>query len=851
MVTRLHNHAFVANSATSDSKSSSGTQSSRPYNNGQFGSTSTLPSSADADSNDNIFAVPRPHPSHYNSSPNVLGLGPNKKQLPPLPKSSTMAYGEPTSPDGFGRMRAMTSSSYASTAKPPTLDADMNFGSTSFDDMFSGLDRKETRDDLPAAPGRSLLAEKRTFQAEPIKIDHKPLVEAPLKSWDSRGSNDNLISRSPDSDSPPPVPPHKYSKYAPVASHSPGLDGRGGFEQKEKKPLQQSTAARKSDHESSPERHPNSQTSSSATSLQTPLSSRSASNNTTPKAALRGGAGPAANDEDDDNLFAPSKQQDAPAPKPAAPAPKPARPTPSVGGATGQRVMSQAEFRDYQQRQTAEKHDASSDEEDYEDEEDAEERAQQEAIARRRAQKMDMARASMIRSTTAPARPDSVTEPHTAGFPSEVSMKADEWEDEDIPLGILAQHGFPNSSRGKLPTQPANPIPSYWAGQPVLPERPASAGAMSNRQSQAFRPAFARNLPDDPFANPVIGGGLIRPSVRESMGFNRGPASVAGDPTGGMGMPMGYPEPQMSAPSLVDQIHMRDMSKQKYMGGASSKKPTPQGPFTGMLGAQMNGPSRTNPQTRMSMAGGMNGMAGPNGMPMMNNPNMMGAPMGMPMMGMGGMGAMGYMTPEMMQMQQQMWMQQQMQFEQMQFAQMQAMNQQGQQQGANPRMSMVQDPRLSMAQDPRMSMSMGNFGNSFLNVPGPQRPMSMQQQGRPFSTGQMGSFQPAAAGYTPSIAPSERSNIGLSARYRPVATHQDAKSSVSNNTTLQASGGATQSSQGTVKGILKHKSSTPVPVLEEEEEGWGKIASRKSKYAGSNSKNDNGLRELTQGMDRL
>ena len=312
---------------------------------------------------------------------------------------------------------------------------------------------------------------------------------------------------------------------------------------------------------------------------------------------------------------------------------------------------------------------------------------------------------------------------------------------------------------------------------------------------------------------------------------------------------------------------MRAMSKQKYMGGASSKKPEPQGPFTGLLGTQMNGPNRTNPQTRMSMMGGMNGMPGPNGMaPMMNNPHMMGAPMGMPMMGMNqGMGGMAYpMTPDMMQMQQQMqqnqqmWMQQQMQFEQMQMAQMQAM--QGSQQGANPRMSMAQDPRMSMIQDPRMSMmqdqrmSMGNFGNNFLSVPGmpgPQRPMSMQQQGRPFSTGQIGGFQPATTGYSPSIAPSERSNIGLSARYRPVATQQDAKSTISNNTTLQASGSAAQGSPSTVKGILKHKTTpAPVTVPEEEDEAWGKIASRKKKYAGGNP-NDNGLRELTQGMDRL
>jgi hypothetical protein len=807
-----------------------------------------------------------------------------------------MAEVEPTSPTSFGRVRAMTSSSYASTAKPPVLEGDMNFGSSSFDDLFSGLDRKEAPETVQESPGRSLLAGKRTFQAEPIKVDRKLEVEVPLASWESRGSAENLISspRSPDNDSPPPVPPHKYSnsnsKYAPVASHSPVLDDRNEFEHSNVKAVPQPVTARRFGHESSPERQTASQTSSSAPSLQTPLSSSSASNNTTPKAALRGGVGslPVEQDDDDD-LFAAPKQKPAPIPQPTAPTPKQVHPRPSTAGTSGTRVMSQAEFRAQLQRQSAQSHESTSDEEDYEDEEDAEERAQQEAIARRKNQKMDLARASMIRSTTGTARPDSVTEPFSMGFPSEVSMKADDWEDEDIPLGILAQHGFPSSARGRPPTQPANAIPSYVPGPTYgLPERPASAGAMGNRQSQAYKPAFARNLPEDPYAAPFIGGGLVRPAVRESMGFNRGPGSIAGDAMGsGMGMPMGYAEPQLSAPSLVDQIQMRDMTKQKYMGGASSKKPPPQGPFTGLLGAQMNGPGQSGAQTRMSMMGGsmngMNPMMGMNGMGPMN-PNMMGGPMGMGMMGMNqGMNGMAYpMTPgDMMHMQQMQQMQQTIANQQMQLAQMQAMSQQGSQQGSDrrmsmlhdprmsmaqdPRMSMVQDPRMSMIQDPRMSMvqdprmSMGNFGSNFLNVPsatGSQRTMSMvNQPQRPFSTpGQMGGFQPASAplnGYTPSIAPSERSNIGLSARYRPVATHQDANSVVSNNTTLQASAGAAQIPQNTVKGILKHKSA---PVPEEEDEAWGKIAARKNKYGNGNtngSSNDDGLRELTQGLDRL
>lgn len=783
-----------------------------------------------------------------------------KKQLPAVPQSEQRGHGEPTSPvGGFGRVRAMTSSSYASTAKPPTLDADMNFGSTSFDDLFTGLDRNSPPEHAVDSPGRSLLAGKRTFHAEPIKIDRKLEVEAPLKSWESRGSADNLMSapHSPDNDSPPPpVPPHKYGQYAPVASHSPDVDlnSTNHYHDDDASIVRQSVMSHKSNRESSPERESTSKSSSSAPSLQTPLSSRSGSDITTPKAALRT-ATSSIIENGDDNMFAPPKSNWTPAPKPAAPdlkqqhmlQPKPQLPT----SETSRRVLTQAEFRAQQQRAMAQPPDDSSDEEDYEDEEEAQERAAQEAIARRKKQQMDLARDHMRRATTAPGninRPDSASEPFSMGFPSETSLQADEWEDEDIPLGILAQHGFPNKNQGKAPAQPANAMPSYF------PDRPASAGPGDNRAS-TFRPVFARHLPDDPHAS-YIGGGLVRPTIRESMGFNnRGPASIAGDSVH-MNMGMGYPEPQLSQPSLVEQIHMRDMTKQKYTGGASTKKPS-EGPFTGMLGAQMNPPVQSGPGTRMSMMPGMQGM----GMGMGMGMNMMGSPMGMP--GMPGQMTYPMQQNDMMQMQQFQQMQQMLAAQQMQIQQMQM------QQSQDPRMSMafpsnMSDPRMSMAfpnqqmlhqqQDPRMSMAAPNF----LNVPGAQRPISIMPVGnqqtpqppRPFSTpisGSMGT-PPPLNGYTPSIAPSERSNIGLSARYRPVATHTDAKSSSS--MTLQAAGGAGQHPT-MVKGILKNKSPA---AQDDDDDAWSKMAARKNKFnvnGGTRAGADESLHDLVRGMDGL
>lgn len=360
-------------------------------------------------------------------------------------------------------------------------------------------------------------------------------------------------------------------------------------------------------------------------------------------------------------------------------------------------------------------------------------------------------------------------------------------------------------------------------------------------------PAFARNLPADPHSS-FIGGGLVHPSTRESMGFNgyaRGPASIAGDSVaGGMGMgtppPMMYHDAGMSQPSLVDQIQMRDMAKPKYMGGSSNKKPQG-GPFTGMLGQHMNASGQAQNSTRMPQMPAMNGMNGMNGMNPMMNPMMGGQ---MPMMGMG-MNQMGYAMPQgndMMAMQQFQQMQQMIAMQQMQLQQMQAMQQ-----------PQSQDPRGAMGMPP--SVYGGNMmGNgSFLNVPGAMpngmgnmqnRPMSFMSVSGGHQQPPMSNYLGPGPGYTPSIAPSERSNIGMSARYRPVANNSDARST-GTSMTLQASGGAAQGQSAPIKGIIKR-----IPQAQaDEDEDWSKMAARKNRLNAGNKQRSNGLADLTKGLN--
>jgi hypothetical protein len=359
--------AVLTKLCTSDSKSS-GSQSfvSRPYH--ADGSSSTLPSSAESDPNDsNMFAnlPPRPHAAQHSSSPSNLSGGGMRKNLPPVPyprlsDTPNRYYGghdeQATSGVSAGRARALTTSSYASTAIAPKLDADLHFDDSDFGDMFSGLDKKSSNDstkELPAQPGRSLLQGRRTFQSEPIMVDRKKEVEEPLRSWDSRGSGDHLIS-SPTEDRmspPPPVPAHRYSQYAPVASHSPELTG-SAFEDEDAKLVRQSVQSRKSLRESSLEQNLSNTSSSSPATNNTTFTSISISSNTTPKAAYHTATTPVR--EEDDDLFDLPPTKNNPVRKAASPVLKeniPPQPQRAPSHEPGRRVMTAAEFQAQQKLQ--------------------------------------------------------------------------------------------------------------------------------------------------------------------------------------------------------------------------------------------------------------------------------------------------------------------------------------------------------------------------------------------------------------------------------------------------------------------------------------------------------------------
>jgi len=100
-------------------------------------------------------------------------------------------------------------------------------------------------------------------------------------------------------------------------------------------------------------------------------------------------------------------------------------------------------------------------------------------------------------------------------------------------------------------------------------------------------------------------------------------------------------------------------------------------------------------------------------------------------------------------------------------------------------------------------------------------------------------------GYAPSIAPSERNNIGLPGRYRPVS-HAPAADNKSRASTMSGALQGWENNNGapTVKAVQKPGNASD----EDDEEGWEEMAKKrekkKSKWRTKKGESTNGLKEM-------
>ncbi len=499
------------------------------------------------------------------------------------------------------------------------------------------------------------------------------------------------------------------------------------------------------------------------------------------------------------------------------------------------KVMTPAQFERYRKEQEitrikskASTSEASDDENDNYDDDDETERNRQLAKQRRKQEAhLAVYRQQMMKMTgeqpsdlpnmgqlrSGPERaitstPDRISTPTISFDKAPEKGKGSDDEDEDVPLGILAAHGFPTKNRPPtvLSNAGANPYIRYTSES--YPPPPMSTAGTSVAGNGKRLPPFARNLPQDPY----YGAGLVNSSNRESLQFGASGSSTHG-----------VQSSNLNAGGLVGVIAGEERARAMRRGS-----PNAQGNYSSPL---------------------------PNGMPQM--------PMGMqpgmwpsPMMAPGDEAQvqMSNQMTQMMQMQMQ-WMQH--------WQQMVAGGMQLPQPGLPPpfgplphQQTMMRNGFLSPPGQMSRPTSMGSHsasGSAGL-APNGQRAMSMigsshglpwPSQGNPRLTapdlmsGGLGNL-----GYTPSIAPSERSNIGMPSRYRPVSiapNDEVPRPSLRESKFMSA---ASQLGSSDRRGSIMTTSIRPVQQMppplkgiavsdDDDEEGWEQMKQKRDKKKSS------------------
>lgn len=495
------------------------------------------------------------------------------------------------------------------------------------------------------------------------------------------------------------------------------------------------------------------------------------------------------------------------------------------------KVMTPAQFERYREQKemtrresdASSSHSAESENEDEDEDDEAEQKRQ--AVSQRKKQEAHLSvyrqqmmkitgeqskahlKRESIESAGTPVNPNrlSVLDPGRPG--QDKSSDGDGEDDDDVPLGILAAHGFPNKARPPSRLMATSSNPNLRASvQSFAPGPPSTAGEPFPPKRKTL-PVFARNLPQDPY----YGAGLINQPNRESLALGGGTPSVHGG------------QPQLPPGGLVGVIANEERARAMRRASPNTQ-------------ANFELPGMNMP---MMSPGPMGPMPGQNGMPT-GDPNQM---------------QVSQQMTQMMQTQIQ-WMQQMMQMQSMQMGAVPP--------GPNP--TMLQPPGPN-----QRPMSMVSNGNTYGPAPPPQvdhRTLSMLDP--QWNHNRQSSFIPALpdfsgppAGYAPSVAPSERSNIGTASRYRPVSTmppNPNRSSTFTANTprpwaadTRQASftsatppprANTTNMTIRPVSGLVN--SAQNAKDDEDEDEGWAQMAKQreKKKSGWRFKKGTNGLEDL-------
>ncbi|GAM43081.1 hypothetical protein TCE0_044r17606 [Talaromyces pinophilus] len=438
---------------------------------------------------------------------------------------------------------------------------------------------------------------------------------------------------------------------------------------------------------------------------------------------------------------------------------------------TQNKVMTPAQFERYRQQRemtrrlsTTSKSDTSETGNDYEDDEEDEDEAEKtrEAARQRRKQEAHLSvyRQQMMKvigqqsphqssgslSGSQTLRPiseqGSISTPNLLSRSSMLGLptipqeggKSDGEDDDDVPLAILAAHGFPNKNRPptRLNTSSSNPnLRVSYSGSPG----PSTTDNASD--ARASLPVFARNLPRDPY----FGAGLVNPSHRESLAMGGGAPALGSSPSSTSLPPGGL------VGVIANEERARAMRRGSPNAQAQAQAAGIPRPYSVANMAQMNAPGPWN---------------GPTGLPQYQQPQVM--------------------TPG-----EQAQLQISQQMTEIMQVQVQMMQQMMQMQGVAPGQQPPQmNPNFlsALGQPANTAQRPLSMASSFHLPPNPpqvdQRTLSMLDPNMSrWNLNRPASIHPDAMGrpmtpqgghgYAPSIAPSERSNIGMASRYRPVS----------------------------------------------------------------------------------
>lgn len=425
----------------------------------------------------------------------------------------------------------------------------------------------------------------------------------------------------------------------------------------------------------------------------------------------------------------------------------------------------------------------------------------------------------------------------TTSGPGSSGKDSEEEEDEEVPLGILMAHGFPNKHRP--PTRLTNA-----SSQPNL-----RATAQSQLQDPRL-PPFARNLPVDPYN---IGASIVNPMNRMSLAFGGG-SDTRSNAGGSQYNSMPPSEmPGRHAQGLVGEIMKAEEMKaarKGHMQYTPQKDPFRPDPF-GRSSSPANGLPFQNGGLPLITGGGMAGTGAElggqglvGGIP--NHGGLMasqGMSQGAPAQGDPFQAQMANQMQQMMQMQMQ-WMQIQMQ------------------NGQNPQQQLFPPGMMGSLQRPS-TMASANNPQGIGLIPPHQRTMSMTRtppQFPPmpqFPPGIHSGYAPSIGpqqglsvstplagpqGYAPSIAPSERSTVGLPSRYRPVSNAPGSASSGGVRTPTLTSAGADWSRNKTPG--PSHLKNNAADSDDDDDDGWEQLNKKRQEKSGWRKQKDESLKGM-------